>query len=222
MVVIRPSEYAPLGFGDGVVNLINGDPESMGQEMLNNPLCAKIHFTGSQRVGKLLMDGASQTFTRVSLELGGNAPVLIFADVDLEQVAATAVTAKVRNAGPVCVSPQRFIVHCQIAEEFSQRVTAHVASLRLGNGLNPDPDVGPLINARQRDRVEQMTTDASAAGANLLIAGKRPPEKNRGYFFEPTVVTGVTPGMDIFASEIFGPVLPVTSFQETSEVVAGE
>ncbi len=122
-IVMRPSEFTPLtamemvnilleaGLGGGEVNLINGEPESMGQEMLRNPKCAKIHFTGSPRVGKLLMDGASKTVKRLSLELGGNAPVLIFPDVDLEQVAASAVTAKFRNGGQVCISPQRFFVH---------------------------------------------------------------------------------------------------------------
>ena len=129
-VVIRPSEYTPLtamemvnllvegGMPPGAVNLINGDPESMGREMLDNPRCAKIQFTGSQRVGKLLMDGASKTVTRLSLELGGNAPVLIFPDADIAQLAVGAVAAKFRNAGQVCVSPQRFLVHEQVAEAY--------------------------------------------------------------------------------------------------------
>ena len=153
-IVIRPSEYTPLtamemvnilleaGIGDGAVNLVNGDPESMGQEMLRNPQCAKIHFTGSPRVGKLLMDGASKSVKRLSLELGGNAPVLIFPDVDLEQVAASAVTAKFRNGGQVCISPQRFFVHGRIAEKFTDQVTSLASKLRVGDGLAPDSNVG--------------------------------------------------------------------------------
>ncbi|MDH5234237.1 MAG: aldehyde dehydrogenase family protein, partial [Gemmatimonadota bacterium] len=146
-VVGRPSEFTPLtamhianalvdaGIPPGVFNLVNGDPESMGQEMLDHPACRKISFTGSVRVGKLLMDGASRTVTRLSLELGGNAPVLILPDVNVETVAAGAVASKFRNNGQVCVSPQRFIVHQTVADEFAERITARAKKLRVGNGL---------------------------------------------------------------------------------------
>ena len=202
-IVIRPSEYTPLtamemvnilveaGIGDGVVNLVNGEPESMGQEMLRSPKCAKIHFTGSPRVGKLLMDGASKSVKRLSLELGGNAPVLIFPDVDLEKVAASAVTAKFRNGGQVCISPQRFFVHSKIAGQFTDQVTSLASKLCVGDGLAPESNVGPLINARQRDRVEQMVQQSQTAGARIALGGKRPSALPRGYFYEPTVVTNV-------------------------------
>lgn len=230
-IVIRPSEYTPLtamemanilieaGIGDGAVNLVNGDPESMGQEMLRNPKCAKIHFTGSQRVGKLLMDGASKTVTRLSLELGGNAPVLIFPDVDLDQVVTGAVAAKFRNAGQVCISPQRFFVHRDVAEKFTDRVTERVSSLCVGEGLNANSNVGPLINARQRDRVEQMVQQSRTSGARIAIGGRRPSSQPRGYFFEPTVVTNVQPQTALFEAEIFGPVLPVATFQDADEAI---
>jgi acyl-CoA reductase-like NAD-dependent aldehyde dehydrogenase len=230
-VVIRPSEYTPLtameianvlleaGIDDGAVNVINGEPESMGQEMLRNPLCAKIHFTGSQRVGKLLMDGASKTVTRLSLELGGNAPVLIFPDADMEQVATSAVTAKFRNAGQVCISPQRFLVEATIADEFTEAVTARVAKLRLGEGLTPETSVGPLINARQRDRVAEMVREAAGAGARIAIGGKRPADFPRGYFYEPTVVTDVASEAALFRAEIFGPVLPIATFHDADEAI---
>jgi acyl-CoA reductase-like NAD-dependent aldehyde dehydrogenase len=230
-IVIRPSEYTPLtamemvnilvegGLGDGVVNLINGEPESMGQEMLRNPKCAKIHFTGSQRVGKLLMDGASKSVTRLSLELGGNAPVLIFPDVDLAQVAASAVTAKFRNGGQVCISPQRFLVHRQIAQQFTDQVTSHVSKLRVGDGLAPDSNVGPLINARQRDRVEEMVQQSQTAGARIAIGGNRPAFLPRGYFLEPTVVTDVEEDTPLFQAEIFGPVLPIATFENADAAI---
>jgi acyl-CoA reductase-like NAD-dependent aldehyde dehydrogenase len=230
-LVIRPSEYTPLtamemvnilleaGVGDGVVNLVNGDPESMGQEMLRNPRCAKIHFTGSQRVGKLLMDGASKTVKRLSLELGGNAPVLIFPDVDPEPAAAGAVAAKFRNAGQVCISPQRFLVHQQIAEEFTERVTSHVAKLHVGDGLASDSIVGPLITARQRERVEEMIQESRTAGAQIAYGGKRPASLPRGYFLEPTVVTDVHAHMPLFHAEVFGPVLPIATFSDTEEAI---
>jgi acyl-CoA reductase-like NAD-dependent aldehyde dehydrogenase len=230
-IVIRPSEFTPLtamemvnvlveaGIGDGAVNLINGEPESMGQEMLGNPKCAKIHFTGSQRVGKLLMDGASKSVTRLSLELGGNAPVLVFPDVNLEQVAAGAVAAKFRNSGQVCISPQRFFVHKRITEQFTDQVTSHASKLQVGDGLVPGSNVGPLINARQRDRVEQMVQQTQAAGARIAIGGKRPPSLPRGYFFEPTVVTEVEPETPLFQAEIFGPVLPIATFDDADAAI---
>jgi succinate-semialdehyde dehydrogenase len=231
-IVVRPSEFTPLtamemanilleaGLGGGIVNLINGEPESMGQEMLRNPSCAKIHFTGSQRVGRILMDGASATITRLSLELGGNAPVLIFPDADLERVAAGAVLAKFRNNGQVCISPQRFYVHASRAEMFSELVAGHVAKLRVGEGLDAETNVGPLINSRQRDRVEALVDGARDTGAKVLVGGKRPSGRPRGYFFEPTVLTN--PGTDspLFQQEIFGPVLPIAAFHDSEQAIA--
>ena len=231
-IVIRPSEYTPCtamemvnilaaaGLNGGEVNLINGEPESMGQEMLRNQKCAKIHFTGSQRVGKLLMDGASKTVKRLSLELGGNAPVLIFPDVDLEQVAASAVTAKFRNGGQVCISPQRFFVHDAIAKKFTDCATSLVSKLKLGNGLEPESNVGPLINARQRDRVEEMVAGARSVGAAVCVGGKRPADQPRGYFYEATVMTGVSHETSLFQNEIFGPVMPIASFADADQAIA--
>jgi acyl-CoA reductase-like NAD-dependent aldehyde dehydrogenase len=231
-VVLRPSEYTPLtgmemanilvdaGLGGGIVNLINGEPESMGQEMLRNPRCAKIHFTGSQRVGRLLMDGASTTITRLSLELGGNAPVLIFPDADLERVAAGAVAAKFRNSGQVCIAPQRFYVHASRVDKFSELVTEHVAKLRVGEGMHPETNVGPLINSRQRERVEALLERARDAGTQVLVGGKRPPGRPRGYFFEPTVVTNLAADSPLFQHEIFGPVLPIAAFDDTERAIA--
>jgi succinate-semialdehyde dehydrogenase len=230
-IVIRPSEYTPMtamelvnilveaGIPDGVVNLVNGQSSSIGQEMLDNPLCAKIHFTGSPRVGRILMDGASKTVTRLSLELGGNAPVLIFPDVDLDQVAASAVVAKFRNAGQVCVSPQRFLVHQSIVDDFSERVTAHAAKLIIGNGLDLLTNIGPLINTRQRDHIESVVRQSVGCGAKILTGGRRPTTQSRGYFYEPTILANVTSNSPAFADEIFGPVLPITPFDETSEVI---
>jgi acyl-CoA reductase-like NAD-dependent aldehyde dehydrogenase len=141
------------GLPAGVFNVVNGEPDPMGKAMLDREEVRKIHFTGSVRVGKLLMDVASKTVTRLSLELGGNAPVLILPDADLEQVAAGAVVAKYRNAGQVCVSPQRFLVDGSRADEFVERVVPQVEQLRLGPGVDPATDVGPMINERQRDRL---------------------------------------------------------------------
>ncbi len=231
-VVARPSELTPLtameivnlahevGLPKGVLNLVNGEPASIGKAFLDSPRCRKVSFTGSVRVGRILMDGASRTFTRLSLELGGNAPVLIFPDADLESLAKSAVAAKYRNAGQVCVSPQRFLVHRSRSEEFSELVAPHVRALKVGDGLDPSTDVGPMINAVQRDRVEALVTDARTQGVEVLAGGGRPRDRGRGYFFEPTVLFGVKPEMKVFDEEIFGPVLPVASFGDVDEAIA--
>ena len=231
-VVIRPSEYTPLTALDmarilvdaelpaGVANVINGEADPIGQEMLRHPGCAKVHLTGSLRVGKHLMDGASKTMTRLSLELGGNAPVLVFPDVNLEQVAAGAVTAKFRNGGQVCVAPQRFLVARAAVDEFIERATMVVGSLRVGSGLEPQTQVGPLINARQREHVEALVSSARSAGASVRVGGQRPPEHPRGYFYQPTLVADVHPAMPIYEEEIFGPVMPIAAFDEVDEAVA--
>ena len=231
-LVVRPSEYTPMtamefvrllvegGTPSGVVNLVNGAPGPMGQVMLARPDCAKVHFTGSVRVGKLLMDGASKTVTRLSLELGGNAPVLVFPDVDLAQLAAGATAAKFRNGGQVCISPQRFLVARTAVPEFVDRVAQSVSALRVGAGLDPDTQVGPLINAQQRDRVEALVGSARTSGAHVHTGGRRPAHLDKGYFYEPTVVADVTPSTPLYHEEIFGPVLPVTAFDDIDEAIA--
>jgi len=230
-LVIRASEYTPMsamalvnilveaGIPAGVVNLINGDPAAQAQAMLDHPALRRISFTGSTRVGRLLMDGASRTFTRLGLELGGNAPVIVLPDVDIDATARDAVTAKLRNNGQVCVAPQRFLVHAQIVEEFAERAAHYMSQQRLGDGLLPETEVGPLINARQRDRVEAMVAEAAAAGALVLAGGKRPDHLPKGYFYSPTVLGGVTPQHRIYHEEIFGPVLPITGFHDLDEAL---
>jgi len=231
-IVVRPSEYTPMtgmnlvrllheaGAPPGVVNLVNGEPGPMGQAMLAHPDLAKIHFTGSTRVGRLLMDGASKTITRLSLELGGNAPVLVFPDVDLDQLVAGATAAKFRNGGQVCVAPQRFLVAKGTASAFAEKVTAAVAALRVGPGLESTTQVGPLINAKQRDRVEALVAGARGSGARVMVGGERPAERTAGYFYRPTVVTDVAPDAPLYREEIFGPVLPVSTFDGVDEAIA--
>lgn len=231
-IVGRPSEYTPrsamiyaqalheAGIPAGVVNVISGDPDAMGKVMLADPRCRKISFTGSTRVGKLLMDGASQTVTKLSLELGGNAPVIVFPDVNVEEVAKQAVQFKYRNNGQVCISPQRFFVHSRIVEEFAERTAAISQNLRLGSGLLEDTDAGPLINARQRERVEQMVGAAKLEGAEVLAGGNRPTTIERGYFYSPTVLMNIRTDMQIYREEIFGPVMPILTFSEPEEALA--
>lgn len=231
-VVGRPSEFTPrsamlfaqalheAGAPAGVINVINGDPEAMGRVMLNDPRCRKISFTGSTRVGKLLMDGASKTVTKLALEMGGNAPVLIFPDVNVEKVAKQAVASKFRNNGQVCIAPQRFYVHSQIVEEFVDVAAQAARGLRVGDGCDPATDVGPLINAVQRNRVEQMVNLAVTDGAHVLAGGSRPTSLSRGYFYEPTILLNVTPDMAVYREEIFGPVMPIIPFSDADQALA--
>jgi len=231
-VVGRPSEFTPrsgmllaqafydTGLPAGVLNLINGDPPGMGQAMLDDPRCRKISFTGSTRVGKLLMDGASKTVTRLSLELGGNAPVMVFPDMDVAEMAEKSVAWKMRNSGQVCVAPQRFFVHSQIAEEFIERTGEIAAKWRLGNGLDEGVQMGPLINAKQRDRVEALVNEAVGAGASVLAGGTRPDQFEKGYFYQPTVMTNIQTDMPIYHEEIFGPVMPIIPFSDPDEALA--
>jgi succinate-semialdehyde dehydrogenase len=231
-VVIRPSEFTPLtamemanllvegGIPAGVVNLLNGQADPIGQQMLQHPSCAKIHLTGSVRVGKHLMDGASKTMTRLSLELGGNAPVLVFPDVDVEQLVKGAVAAKFRNGGQVCVAPQRFLIAKPIVDEFVDKTASAVSALRVGSGLDPATQVGPLINAKQRDHVEGLVASARTEGATVRAGGRRPPEFAQGYFYQPTVVADVVPSMTVYEQEIFGPVMPIASFDDVDQAIA--
>lgn len=230
-VVGRPSEYTPRsammlaqalhesGAPAGIINCINGDPAGMAQAMLKDARLRKISFTGSTRVGKLLMDGASQTVTKLALEMGGNAPVIVFPDVNIKEVAKQAVAWKYRNSGQVCIAPQRFYVHSKIADQFTEEVALLSRALRLGNGLQKETQAGPLINAVQRDRVEAMVAEAISQGAEALTGGSRPGELTRGYFYNPTVITGLAPEMRLYREEIFGPVMPIVRFEETEEVL---
>ncbi len=229
-VVIRPSEYTPrsaLAYGAalkdagvpaGAVNVVNGDPESMGRSMLADPRLRKIQFTGSVRVGKILMDGASQTVTKLSLELGGNAPAIIFPDVeDLDRVAASGVTAKYRNCGQVCIAPQRFFVHSSIAERFAESAAAASEKEILGDGLDPATTIGPLINAVQRDRVESIVDRSVDDGAAIASGGGRP--ERVGFFYRPTILTGISQSTPAAVEEVFGPVLPIIPFDTIDEVL---
>lgn len=231
-VVAKPAETTPLsafhmvhaliqaGLPKGVLNLLIGDPAAIGDAMLDNPLLKKISFTGSTRVGKLLMDGASRTHTRLSLELGGNAPVLIFGDVDVEAIAKAAAIARFRNNGQVCIAPQRFYVENSIFQRFADRLTFYVSQLKVGSGFDEDVNVGPLITKRQRDSVLDLLEKAKSQQAQILTGGHTLPEMGKGYFIQPAVVTGLDQSSVLARKEIFGPVLPLFSFDGLDDALA--
>jgi acyl-CoA reductase-like NAD-dependent aldehyde dehydrogenase len=227
-VVAKVSEYTPLtgmnlvaalveaGIPAGVINLVHGDAKKIGEEMLQNPLLKKISFTGSTRVGKILMDGASATNTKLALELGGNAPVIIMDDVDVAHVAKTAVATKFRNCGQVCISPQRFYVHANIFDAFKAEVLKATDTLIVGNGLMPETRLGPLINATQQQHVLQIIEQAKAENNVILTGGAALPNGN---FVQPTVIDVTNPASSFIHNEIFGPVLPLIAFNDIEEVI---
>jgi acyl-CoA reductase-like NAD-dependent aldehyde dehydrogenase len=230
-VIARPSEFTPrsaflygealsdAGVPPGVVNVINGKPHEMAQAFLDDSRVRKIQFTGSSRVGKILMDGASRTITRLSLELGGNAPVIVMPDVaDLDQVARGGVAAKYRNGGQVCIAPQRFLVHHSVADDFAA-VAAHLSgALAVGDPMAPSTDVGPLVNQSQRERVGSIVEASVDDGAQVLTGAVALP--GAGYFYAPTVLHNAPLGSPALTEEIFGPVLPVTPFGTLDEALA--
>jgi len=230
-MVVKPAQQTPLsmlalaeilgeaGLPDGVLNVVTA--ASSGEVMrplVEDPRARKLSFTGSTGVGRTLIEQAAKRVLRVSMELGGNAPFLVFEDADLDAAVAGAMIAKMRNIGEACTSANRFLVHESVAAEFTDRLAAKIGALRIGRGTEEDVDVGPLINADQREKVDELVRDAVERGATLLTGGK--PVAGAGYFYEPTVLGDVPAGARLLKEEIFGPVAPVTSFASEAEAVA--
>ena len=228
-VVIKPAEATPYsafalaalaqraGFPPGVLNVITGDAPSIGSEMCANPTVRKVSFTGSTEVGRLLMKQVAPTIKKISLELGGNAPFIVFDDADLDAAAEGAIISKYRNAGQTCVCANRFFVHDKVYDAFTAKLVARVEALKVGPGTDSGVTQGPLINAEAVDKVDAHLGNAKAHGAKVATGGKR--HALGGTFYEPTVLTGVTPDMQIFREETFGPVAPLIRFKDDAEVV---
>ncbi len=228
-VVIKPAEATPFsafalaelahraGFPPGVLNVITGDARSIGGEMCSNATVRKLSFTGSTEVGRLLMKQVAPTIKKISLELGGNAPFIVFDDADLDAAAEGAIISKYRNSGQTCVCANRLFVHENVYDAFAAKLGEKVRALKVGRGTESGVTQGPLINADAVAKVEEHLADATSHGARILTGGKRHPLG--GTFFEPTVLTGVTPQMQIFREETFGPVAPLISFKDDAEVI---
>lgn len=229
-IVIKPAGRTPysalalaelaqrVGIPAGVVNVVTGNAKIIGGEIAANPLVRKLSFTGSTEVGKQLAADCARTLKRLSLELGGNAPFLVFDDADLDLAENLAMGSKFRNAGQTCICANRFLVQRGAHDAFVQRLTRRVKALRVGDGLAPDVDMGPLINAAAVERVHGLVQDALDKGARLLAGGK--PHALGGNYYEPTLLTGLTREMRIFQGEIFGPVAAVMPFDTEEEAVA--
>jgi succinate-semialdehyde dehydrogenase/glutarate-semialdehyde dehydrogenase len=199
------------GLPGGVLNVITGRHSgALIEPLLKDSRTRKLSFTGSTEVGRTLIEQSAEQVLRVSMELGGNAPFLVFADADLDAAVEGAMLAKMRNVGEACTAANRFHVHESIADEFSRRLAERMGALRLGRGTEPDSDVGPLIDQAQRAKVTELVDDAVKRGARSLLGGH--PAPGAGYFFEPTVLTDVPGDARLLREEIFGPVAPIATF----------
>ncbi|OYD09066.1 NAD-dependent succinate-semialdehyde dehydrogenase [Paludifilum halophilum] len=230
-VVVKPAAQTPLtagmlmelfeeaGLPAGTFNLITGTrPKEIGDALLGDTRVQKLTFTGSTEVGKLLMKQAADTVKRVSLELGGHAPFLIFEDADLETAAREVAASKFRNAGQTCVCTNRIYVHERIREPFAKQLADHVRQLKVGNGMEEGVEIGPLIDDRALEKVEHHVRDAVEKGAQVVTGGKRL-DLPGGCYYEPTVLTGATEDMLVQQEETFGPVAPIQSFQTEKEAL---
>jgi succinate-semialdehyde dehydrogenase/glutarate-semialdehyde dehydrogenase len=229
-VVIKPAEDTPLsalavallaeraGFPKGVINIVTGsNPVPIGKELTESPIVKKFSFTGSTEVGKLLMRQCASTVKKVSLELGGNAPFIVFDDADLDAAVVGAIASKYRNTGQTCVCANRLLVQDGVHDAFAAKLAEAVGKLKVGPGLSGDTQQGPLINQDALDKVEALLADATSKGAKVMLGGKR--HALGGTFFEPTVISGVTPAMRMAREEIFGPVAPIFRFKTDKEAI---
>jgi succinate-semialdehyde dehydrogenase/glutarate-semialdehyde dehydrogenase len=229
-MVVKPAQQTPLsmlalaqileqaGLPGGVLNVITAKRSGeVIEPLLKDPRTRKLSFTGSTEVGRKLIEQSADQILRVSMELGGNAPFLVFEDADLDAAVEGAMLAKMRNVGEACTAANRFHVHESLAEEFAQRMAERMGALKVGPGTDPDTDVGPLIDADQRDKVAELVDDASERGARLLLGGERVGE--RGYFYAPTVLAEVPDDARLLAEEIFGPVAPIAAFSSNEQAI---
>ncbi len=229
-VIIKPAEDTPLtalalavlaeraGVPRGVINVLTGDPATIGGELTANPVVRKLSFTGSTEVGKLLMRQCAGTVKKVSLELGGNAPFIVFDDADLELAVAGAMASKYRNSGQTCVCANRILVQDSVFDEFAEHMVRATEQLVVGPGDMDGAQQGPLINADALAKVERLVGEATTAGARVLIGGSR--HALGGTFFQPTVLADVVPSMGMASEEIFGPVAPLYRFRTEQEAIS--
>jgi len=229
-MVVKPAHQTPLsmlalakvleecGLPPGVLNVVTSTSSGdVSAPIIADPRLRKLSFTGSTEVGRKLIAQAADQVLRVSMELGGNAPFLVFEDADLDAAVDGAMLAKMRNVGEACTSANRFHVHESVAEEFGRRLAERMGAMRIGRGTDDGIEVGPLIDDKQQAKVAELVDDAVAKGATCLTGGRRP--EGAGYFFEPTVLTGVTSDARVLSEEIFGPVAPIATFRTEDEAV---
>jgi len=229
-VVVKPATLTPLttlhfvklleevGVPAGVVNVITtSTSNAVSEPIIRDPRLRKLSFTGSTPVGRALLEQAAQGVLRTSMELGGNAPFIVFDDADLDQAVDAAMLAKFRNIGEACTAANRFLVHADVADEFARRVTERVAAMKVGRGTEDGVTIGPLIDEKAVAKASELVADAVAKGATVTTGGEA--VEGPGTFYRPTVVTGVTAASDILREEIFGPVLAISTFTDEADAV---
>ena len=230
-IVVKPAQQTPLsmlalakilehaGLPGGVLNVITAKHSgAVIEPLLRDPRTRKLSFTGSTEVGRRLIEQSAEQVLRVSMELGGNAPFLVFEDADLDAAIEGAFVAKMRNVGEACTAANRFHVHESLADQFARGLAERMGALKVGRGTEPDVDVGPLIDEAQREKVTELVDDAVTRGARVLIGGE--PIGDRGYFFAPTVLADVPDDARAFSEEIFGPVAPISTFSTEEQALA--
>jgi succinate-semialdehyde dehydrogenase/glutarate-semialdehyde dehydrogenase len=229
-VVCKPANETPLsalalaelaeraGIPAGVINIVAGKTPEIGAELTSNPIVRKLTFTGSTAVGKLLVEQCAATMKRTSMELGGNAPFIVFDDADVDEAVKGAIICKFRNAGQTCVCANRILVQDGIYDEFSEKLAAAMGALKLGDGVQDGVDIGPLINEKAANDVLEFVENAVAQGAQVAAGGQR--SSLGSCFVEPTLLTHVTEDMRVFREEIFGPVAPLFRFEDEAEAIA--
>lgn len=231
-VVLKPSPETPLsaieivkifeqaGMPKGVINLVTGDAEAIGECMLKNKHVQMITFTGSTAVGKYLMRESADHVKKIALELGGHAPVIVFEDADIDQAVTLSLASKFRNNGQTCICANRLYVQVSIKDKFTQKLKEKVAELHVGDGLDSNVDLGPLINEQASEKIELHVQDAVTKGAEVVSGGKKwSNDKLAGHFFEPTVLININEEMRIMNEETFGPVIPIQSFTDEQTVI---
>jgi succinate-semialdehyde dehydrogenase/glutarate-semialdehyde dehydrogenase len=232
-MVVKPAQQTPLsmlalarilqesGLPAGVLNVITARHSgAVIEPLLRDPRTRKLSFTGSTEVGRTLIEQSAHQVLRVSMELGGNAPFLVFGDADLDAAVEGAMLAKMRNVGEACTAANRFHVHESLADQFAARLAQRMGALKVGRGTEPDTDVGPLIDEDQRSKVAELVDDATARGARVLVGGRRlSGPAHPGYFYEPTVLAGVPDDARLLGEEIFGPVAPIATFSTDEQAL---
>ncbi|GGC75626.1 NAD-dependent succinate-semialdehyde dehydrogenase [Undibacterium terreum] len=234
-MIIKPAEQTPLtalalcelavraGVPPGVINILTCDIDrvaEVGKTLTSSDIVRKISFTGSTEIGRLLMRQSADTIKKLSFELGGNAPFIVFDDCDIDAAVEGAMQSKFRNAGQTCVCANRIYVQSGIYDQFAEKLAARVSQLKVGNGLEKGSEIGPLIDLAAIDKVQDHIADALSKGASLLVGGKSVEDEKLGYFFQPSVLVNATQEMKIAREETFGPVAPLFKFETEEEVIA--
>jgi succinate-semialdehyde dehydrogenase/glutarate-semialdehyde dehydrogenase len=230
-VIVKPDVITPgvvmeqveicreCGVPPGVVNLLSGDPPSIAQQLIASDIVKKISITGSSRVGKLILKQAADKVQRVTMELSGHSPFIVFDDADIKKAADMAIAAKFRNNGQVCISPNRFYIQESKKDEFVNLFVEKTKKLKIGDGMDPSVQLGPLTTKKRLNEIEDLVETTKKEGAKVLLGGKRPQGFNKGYFYEPTIFDNVKDDYTIMKVEPFGPLVPMLSFKEFDEVI---